>query len=133
MGFPGGFAIKNLPVIQKTRGSITGLGRSLGEGNGNLLQYSCLKNPMDRGVWWAIVHGVTKSWTQLKLRSRHTHHFSLSSLDPTASFLDTFHSTQFQSMKSCALITLMIRKTTILFPPNPSKFDYPDDARKSWK
>ena len=37
-----------------------GLGRSSGEGNGNPLQYSCLKNPMGRGVWWAIVHGVAK-------------------------------------------------------------------------
>ena len=46
-------------------GSICGLGRSPGEGNGNSLQYSCLKNPMDRGAWWAIVHGVTKSQTQL--------------------------------------------------------------------
>ena len=39
------------------------LGRSPGEGNGNSLQYSCLENPMDRGGWWATVHGVTKSWT----------------------------------------------------------------------
>ena len=39
------------------------LGRSLGEGNGNPLQYSCLGNPMDRGAWWAIVHGVAKNWT----------------------------------------------------------------------
>ena len=38
---------------------------SLGEGNGNPLQYSCLENPMDRGAWWAAVHGVTKSWTLL--------------------------------------------------------------------
>ena len=37
-----------------------------GEGNGTPLQYSCLENPMDRGVWWAAVHGVTKSWTQLR-------------------------------------------------------------------
>ena len=44
-------------------GSIPGLGRSPGEGNGNPLQYSCLENPMDRGAWWATVHGVTKSWT----------------------------------------------------------------------
>ena len=44
---------------------ITGWGRSLGEGNGNPLQYSCLGNSMDREAWWAIVHGVTKSWTQL--------------------------------------------------------------------
>jgi len=36
----------------------------LDEGNGNPLQYSCLENPMDRGAWWAIVHAVTKSWTQ---------------------------------------------------------------------
>ena len=42
-------------------GSFPGLGRS-GEGNGNLLQYSCLENPMDRGAWWATVHRVKKSW-----------------------------------------------------------------------
>ena len=41
-------------------GSIPGLGRSPGEGNGSPLQYSCLGNPMDRGAWWATVHGVAK-------------------------------------------------------------------------
>ena len=46
-------------------GSIPRKGRSLGEGNCNPLQYSCLENSMDRGVWWAIVSGVTKSQTQL--------------------------------------------------------------------
>ena len=46
-------------------GSIPGWGRSSGEGNGNPLQYPCLENPMDGGVWWATVHGVTKSGTQL--------------------------------------------------------------------
>ena len=46
-------------------GSIPGLGRSPGEGNGNPLQYSCLENPMDRGAWWATVRGVTKSWIRL--------------------------------------------------------------------
>ena len=46
-------------------GSIPGLGRSLGEGNGNPLQYSCLENPMDRGAWEATVHGAAKSRTQL--------------------------------------------------------------------
>ena len=45
--------------------SIPGSGRSPGEGNGNPLQFSCLENPMDGGVWWATVHGVTKSQTQL--------------------------------------------------------------------
>ena len=43
--------------------SISGLGRSPGEGNGNPLQYSCLKNPMDRGAWWVTVHAVPKSQT----------------------------------------------------------------------
>ena len=46
-------------------GSIPGLGRSPGEGNGNPLQYSCLENSMDGGAWWATVHGVTKSQTRL--------------------------------------------------------------------
>ena len=46
-------------------GSIPGLGRSTGEGNGNPLQYPCLKNIMDRGAWWATVHGVAKSQVQL--------------------------------------------------------------------
>ena len=44
---------------------IPGSGRSPGEGNGNLLQYSCLENPVDRGTWWATVQSVTKSWTPL--------------------------------------------------------------------
>ena len=44
-------------------GLIAGSGRSPGKGNGNALQYSCLGNPMDRGAWWAIVHGVAKSPT----------------------------------------------------------------------
>ena len=47
-------------------GSVPGLGRSRGEGNGNPLQYSCLGDPMDRGAWWSIVHGVAKRHTQPK-------------------------------------------------------------------
>ena len=45
----------------------------LGEGNGNALQYSCQGNPMDRGAWWAMVHGVAKSWAQLKQLSTQAH------------------------------------------------------------
>ena len=48
---------------------IPGWGRSLGEGNGNPLQYSCLENPIDRGAWRATVHGVAKSRTQLSTHS----------------------------------------------------------------
>ena len=59
-GFPGGIMVKNPPGIADTRvvGLIPGSGRSLGEGNGNSLQYSCLGDPMDRGAWWAAAHGV---------------------------------------------------------------------------
>ena len=53
-------------------GSIPGSGRSPGGVHGNPLQYSCLKNPMDRGAWPATARGVTKSWTQLKQLSRQT-------------------------------------------------------------
>ena len=58
---------------------VQSLGReSPGGGNGNLLQYSCLENPMDRGAWWATVHGVAKSWTRLKrLSTTHTYIYRL--------------------------------------------------------
>ena len=62
-GFPGGIVVKNLPANAGDAGSIPGLGRSLGEGNGNPLQYSCLENPADKEVWRATVHGVPKSRT----------------------------------------------------------------------
>ena len=54
-------------------GSTPGLRRSPEGGNGNALQYSCLENPMDRGAWWATVHGVAESWTQLKRLSNAPH------------------------------------------------------------
>ena len=59
-GFPGGSVVKNIPANAGDAGSVSGLGRSPGEGNGNLLQYSCLGNPMERGAWRAAVHGVAK-------------------------------------------------------------------------
>ena len=57
--FPGGSVVKNMPANAGDVGLIPGSGRSL-EGNGNPLHYSCLGNPMDRGDWWATVHGVAK-------------------------------------------------------------------------
>ena len=62
-GFPGGSVVKNLPANSGDTGSIVGLGRSPGEGNGNPLQYSCLENPMNRGGWQATINGVIKSQT----------------------------------------------------------------------
>ena len=65
MDFPGSSVVKNLPANAGDTCSIPGLGRSPGEGNGNVLQYYCQENYMDRGAWRAIVHAVTKSRTQL--------------------------------------------------------------------
>ena len=69
--FPGGSVGKNLPANTGDIGSIPALGRSPGKGNGNPLQYSCLKSPMDRGAWQVTVHRVTKSQTWLKRLSKH--------------------------------------------------------------
>ena len=66
VGFPSGSDGKESTCNAEDLGSIPGLERSLGEGNGNPLQYSCLENPMDRGAWRATVHAVTKRRTQLE-------------------------------------------------------------------
>ena len=63
MGFPGGSVGKESACSAEDLGLIPGLGRSPGEGHGNLFQYSCLENPMDRGAWQAIVHRVAKNRT----------------------------------------------------------------------
>ena len=58
-GFPGGSEDKESACNVGNLGTIPGVGRSSGEGNSNPLQYSCLKNPMDR-VWWTTVHGIAE-------------------------------------------------------------------------
>ena len=74
MGFPGGASGKE-PACQcrrlKRRRFDPWVRKIPGEGHSNPLQYSCLENPMDRGAWVATVHGVAKSWTQLKRLSTH--------------------------------------------------------------
>ena len=65
MGFQGDTVVKNLPASEGDTSSTPGSEKSPGKGNGNPLQYSCLENSMDRGVWWATVPGVTKSWTRM--------------------------------------------------------------------
>ena len=60
VGFPGGSDYKESACNEGVPGLILGSERSLGEGNGNPLQHSCLENSMDRGAWWATVHGVTE-------------------------------------------------------------------------
>ena len=71
--------VKNPPANAGDRrdtGLIPGSGRSPGGGNDNLLQYSCLENPMDRGAWWAIVHRITKSRMQLQQLNTYAYYFS---------------------------------------------------------
>ena len=65
MGFPGGPEVKASAWNAGDPSSIPASGRSPGEGNGNPLQYSCLENPMEGGAWWATIHGVAESRTQL--------------------------------------------------------------------
>ena len=72
--FQGGAVVKNLPASVAVKDSIPGSGRRPVEGNGNPLQYSCMKNPMDRGAWGAIVHEVSKSWPRLNMHTQtHTY------------------------------------------------------------
>ena len=65
MGFPHSSVGKSSACNAGDPGSIPGSGRSPGEENGSPLQYSCLENPMDKGAWRAIIHGITKSQTRL--------------------------------------------------------------------
>ena len=68
LGVPGDSDNKESACNAGDLGSIPGSRRSPGEGNGNLLQYTCLESPLDRGAWWATVHGVAKSRTRLTAR-----------------------------------------------------------------
>ena len=96
--------------------AIPGLGRSPGEANSYLLQYSCLENSMDRGAWWAIVHGVKKRWTQL--RDCHFHlcflHWQAGSL-PGA----TWEALHFHSSDNCQVI---IRRACLFLEDYPRIF-----------
>ena len=65
VGFPGGSDEKESARNVWDLGSIPGSARYPGKGNGYPVQYSCVENSMDRGAWWATVHGVSKSWTWL--------------------------------------------------------------------
>ena len=86
-------------------GSIPGLGRSLGEGNGNPLQYSCLENSMDGGAWWATVHGITESRTQLSdFTTSWWQRAQESSWNVVGSFFSSFHSSVYLLLFSCFVL-----------------------------
>ena len=118
-GFPGGSLVKNPPAkVRYARdvGSIPGSGRSPGGGHGNPLQYSCLENPMGRGTWWATVHGVTKSWTQLSMPA--LHYLGYSSLRRTAKHFRCRHS-RLRSLPSLSVETHTVSQTEISRPDPP--------------
>ena len=76
LGFPGGSVVKNPPANAgdaRDLGLLPGLGRSPGKGNGNSLQYSYLRNPMDRWAWWTTVHGIAKELDTTEYTHTHTH------------------------------------------------------------
>ena len=85
LGFPGGSDGKESTCNAGALGSIPGLGKSPGEGHGNLLQYSCLENSKERGAWWATVNVVSESDT-----TEHTHNFiiCLNSFCPFSSIIE---------------------------------------------
>ena len=125
-GFSGGTSGKepacNTGDLRDT-GSVPGSGTYPGEGNGNPLQYSCLENPMDRGAWWATVHGVTKSWTWLKWLIAHAHY----NIDHLLFHYLVYSSAQVAITKSCKLGNL----TGILFPHSSGGWEFQgQDARK---
>ena len=71
-GFISGIGVKNQPAnARATGGPIPGLGKSPGRENGNLLQYTCLENPLDGGAWRSTVHGITKVSDMTKRLSTH--------------------------------------------------------------
>ena len=118
-GFPGGAAGKNSPASAgdtRGAGSIPGLGRGPGGGNGSLRKYSCLENPMGRGTWWATVHGVTKSWTQLSMPA--LHYLGYSSLRRTAKHFRCRHS-RLRSLPSLSVETHTVSQTEISRPDPP--------------
>jgi len=73
--------VRNLPAMQETRVQSLGWEDPLEEGNGNPLRYSCLENSMDKGAWWATIHGVIKSRTQLTDSHTHTRNMEATERD----------------------------------------------------
>ena len=104
--------VKNPPVNArdiKDYGLIPGLGRSSGEGHGNPLQYSCLENPMGRGVWMSTVYRVAKSWIRLRQLSTHMHEHTQ---DPSQN-----ETLQVISLEHLPLVSLIQPKVLQLLPP----------------
>ena len=95
-GFPGGSEVKESACNAEDLGSIPGSWRSPGEGNGNPLQYSCLENPMDRGIWQATVNGVARIGYNLATKRHHHHHHHLYTIQDGSLHVTSWETTFWQ-------------------------------------
>ena len=91
IGFPGGSMVRNLPANSRHEGLIPELGRYPGEGNGNLLQYFCLGNPMDREAWWATIHGGHKGIRHNLVTKQQSETYMFSIFSSFFLFIPEFH------------------------------------------
>ena len=126
-GFPDGEVVKNLPAnagVTEDVCLILRLRRSLGVGNGNLLQYPCLENSMDRRAWWAIVHGVAKSQTWLSL-------YKCTNIALTIFLYSKFSSVQFRCsvMSDSATPGTAARQASLSIT---NSWVYPNSSPLSW-
>ena len=133
-----GLAVKNPSANERDirdAGSTPGSGRSLGGGHGNLLEYSCLENPMDRGTWWAMTHRVTKSQTWLKWLSTHSHtwlHLAHpdASLDQLINTLNSIYNLNFPFHCNLKPLTVWITKNCGKFL---KRWEYQTTLPVSWE
>ena len=131
-GFVQGSPVKSPPANARNTGSIPGMGRSLGERNGNPVQYCCLGNSMDRGAWQTIVHGVTKSRIQLSNETTiFTPHLQSVNYN-TTDHRELLHSVQFSH--SVVSDSLWPHEPQHARPscPSPTPRVYPNPCPLSW-
>ena len=132
--------VKNPPANAedpRNAGLIPGLGRSPGGGHGNPLQYSCLGNPVDRGAWWATVHGVTKSqtwlseWTELNWNClKYTHWIMISdSTNMTKITPPPFPWVHDYVARDCISVSFAVRCDQLL----PGRFSWSQLVVSCWK
>ena len=115
-GFPGGSEVKASTCKAGNPASISGSGRSPGEGNGIPLQYFCLENPMDRGAWSAILHWVAKIQTRLRDFTKEVSNYLSATKSSWIGILfdSTYHN--FQLFLSVYLIALSFLSSVTFFP-----------------
>ena len=118
-------------------GSVPGSGRSPEGGHGNSLQYSCLRNFLDRGTWWAPVHRVAKSWTWLNQPSTHTLHLRQRNQRSNCQHLLDHQRSKSSRKTSISALLIMSKPLTMWITTNCGKFlkrwEYQTTWPASWE